>query len=159
MFPRTNTNTNVLRPKAKSRTAITVTCRAAWSTPRRPARSTAADSGLPRRSTNNRRRSRKAQQVPDGRKQAEHYAAARTRRAYPARRDISSPTTKALRPSIERQRPRASSAAETGSTTSRGGQGLASQTCNNTVSQLSNLLNRSQSPEYRMEEHATKEGK
>ena len=38
------------------------------------------------------------------------------------------------------------------------GQGLASQTYNNTVSQLSNLLNRSQSPEYSMESYATKRG-
>lgn len=36
------------------------------------------------------------------------------------------------------------------------GQGLASQTYNNTVSQLSNLLNRSQSPEYSMESYNTK---
>ena len=36
------------------------------------------------------------------------------------------------------------------------GQGLASQTYNNTVSQLSNLLNRSQSPEYSMESYSTK---
>ena len=36
------------------------------------------------------------------------------------------------------------------------GQGLASQTYNSTVSQLSNLLNRSQSPEYSMESYNTK---
>lgn len=36
------------------------------------------------------------------------------------------------------------------------GQGLASQTYNNTVSQLSSLLNRSQSPEYSMQSYATK---
>ena len=36
------------------------------------------------------------------------------------------------------------------------GQGLASQTYNNTVSQLTNLLNRNQSPEYSMESYAQK---
>ena len=36
------------------------------------------------------------------------------------------------------------------------GQGLASQTYNNTVSQLTNLLNRNQSPEFSMESYATK---
>ena len=36
------------------------------------------------------------------------------------------------------------------------GQGLASQTYNNTVSQLTNLLNRNQSPEFSMESYAQK---